>query len=31
MGMPFVNVPALARDCTCRTMIRLTGAIIASR
>ncbi len=31
IGMPLVNVPALAFDCGWRTMIRLTGAISASR
>ena len=31
IGMPLVNVPAFERDCTCRTMMRLTGAISASR
>ena len=31
IGMPLVKVPALELDCTCRTMIRLTGATSASR
>ena len=31
IGMPLVKVPALELDCTCRTMIRLTGAISARR
>ncbi len=31
MGMPLLKAPALAFDCGCRTMIRLTGAAIASR
>ena len=31
IGMPFVKVPALAADWTWRTIIRLTGAVIARR
>ena len=31
IGMPLLNAPALAFDCGCRTMIRETGAAIASR
>ena len=31
IGMPLSNKPALPRTLGCRTMIRLTGAIIASR
>ena len=31
IGMPLVNVPAFERDCICRTIIRLTGAVSASR
>ena len=30
IGIPFVKVPAFELDCTCRTMIRLTGATSAS-
>src|SRR5881628_859207 len=26
IGMPLVNVPAFELDCTCRTIMRLTGA-----
>ena len=31
IGMPLVKEPALAFDCACRTMIRLTGATRARR
>ena len=31
IGMPLVNDPALPRTFGCRTMMRLTGAIDASR
>ena len=31
IGIPLLNAPALAFDCGCRTMIRDTGAAIASR
>ncbi len=31
IGMPLVKVPAFELDCTWRTMMRLTGAIIARR
>ena len=31
IGMPLVKVPAFELDCTWRTIMRLTGAVIASR
>ena len=31
IGMPLVNVPAFERDCTWRTIMRLTGATSARR